>query len=870
MSEWLVPTLIYLPVYALFFAALGIPWSLALLPRHDWHDRPTVVALGLALGPIIGTTWLFLIGTFANFDLWLVLGGITALAAIGAAISWRRRHASPAPIEHPQPQPFTIVEWTLVAVLVIGFLVHIAATAFWPFTQYDTLWTFGYNPRLFLVNNEIPDTVAYYPQLVPLTYAFSYFFSNEINDHIARTAVPWFLLTSIMMAYTLGWRIWGKRRIGLLTAALFFLMPNALWWSTMGDLEHVMPIFFTGATLFFVLAWQHDNYRYAAIAGLMCAGGLFTKPTGAAWPLGVILLIGLVILAWGIFPKVDRAFVQRKFSLTVITGLVTIPIGSMWYIRNLLLGHNMIDLPPDYWNSFAERSGRELSWLIVIAFLAMLLGLLRIHRPDRRARLTALIGGFALVLLATVPTLIPAQLPQDSIFNIVIIWLRNGFTPSGSMTLIDGLLLAAGLGALSWGVFPLWQQTSPKFRQAARLLVILSLPFLIVWFFSYSYHFRLMLTAVPVLAALTAALLDAVMSPFLAENRNIRRAAAAGLAVFGLLGSVILAGSLVRNMLIDPLEDVTAKYRVQSSSIISMAEVVETLDTRQPGPLRVHSFNEMRLTFFFPEMTTIERTNVAEEMPTRLDTVTGEMDLLIAGPHAEFFWEAADLYPNQMSSYMDLAIFYSGEALDFQEEISWWPYQNPVVDLGTRQPLRYGNDRTWPLPLQMIAFEAGNLPLAAYIVNEEARALTIEMVDPPFTFDDAAWPGLALRGLEFRDGETNDYISPGDDNQITVQPGEQLYIQLYWQRTDEDNPPQASRVELSLINTETGEVWARESGPPAEGSFSFPYMAYPDLLPDRHPFMMPHDLAAGTYDLRMDLIDLEGDTSTLTAVIRVE
>src|SRR5690606_35376899 len=149
----------------------------------------------------------------------------------------------------------------LLAMMVVAFLVHVWITMYWPFVQYDTLWTFGYNPRVFLIYEHIPDWINYYPQLVPLTYTYGQLVHGGINDHVAQAAVPWFMFTSVLMAYILGIRVWGSRRIGILTAALWMLIPGALFWSGSGDLEHPVTVYFTGAIVFFVLAWRSHHPR---------------------------------------------------------------------------------------------------------------------------------------------------------------------------------------------------------------------------------------------------------------------------------------------------------------------------------------------------------------------------------------------------------------------------------------------------------------------------------------------------------------------------------------------------------------------------------------------------------------------------------
>ncbi len=69
MADWFLPTLILFPFAAWMFWGVGIPWALALLPRDWWRARIIVIAVGMALGPLLFTAWMFVLGTFASITL---------------------------------------------------------------------------------------------------------------------------------------------------------------------------------------------------------------------------------------------------------------------------------------------------------------------------------------------------------------------------------------------------------------------------------------------------------------------------------------------------------------------------------------------------------------------------------------------------------------------------------------------------------------------------------------------------------------------------------------------------------------------------------------------------------------------------------
>src|SRR5258708_15195109 len=85
---WLLPTILLFPAMLWMFLGVGLPWSLALLPRSDWRKWPTVIAMALALGAALTT-----IGTFGQFSAASVLLMSVVMAVIGTILAkrnWRK------------------------------------------------------------------------------------------------------------------------------------------------------------------------------------------------------------------------------------------------------------------------------------------------------------------------------------------------------------------------------------------------------------------------------------------------------------------------------------------------------------------------------------------------------------------------------------------------------------------------------------------------------------------------------------------------------------------------------------------------------------------------------------------------------------
>lgn len=837
MPEWLTPFFVYFPAYALFFLGVGIPWALALLPREEWRNRVTVFTLGMTLGPLFSTTWMFFLGTWGTFKIERVLTGIVLLMIVGITAAWLRRYSTYREARLRQ-EAWTPIEKTLVGMLVVGLLVHIWITMFWPFVQYDTLWTFGYNPRVFLLQERIPDWIDYYPQLVPLTYTYGQLFTGTFNDHVARAAVPWFIFASVMMAYLLGWRIWGKRAIGLLTAALWLLMPHSLYWSAAGDLEHPVALYFTGAVVFFIMAWRSHHWRYALISGLMFAGAAWTKPTAGAFALGVVLVVilaGLRVLIpaswrdWLNLTPISPQIFRQKFLIAAVVGLSSLPIGLMWYLRNLAYRHEAITFPDSYWNDFAQRSGQEFGWLMLMAFLTVGLATHRLW-PQRKSKGRLLLmawAGLILFLLGTLPNALNTDLPWES--DTLWRWVNGARPAAGRLNSIEIMLVTAGLALLAVSLRGIWLKTSDRARSSTLLAAVLIFPFTVVWFFFYSYHYRLMLTITPVLAAMTAALIEAWLLPLAVQNRLRQWTAVLLTVLLCLPGLTVAAWFTAWHTWADPLQNDREKYEATNPALMDVVAAMEqTLANRPRDFLYVYTFGENRLNFFFPHM----RTLWDDPTITQLNELHMSTDLLIGGSTADFLWQQNHQYPNQISAYMQLGFVYSLPTLEYKTGNIWGMVFRPMLET-----------------------DDGNNRFVVYEVYTPNRYHKLEDIQPPVVFEDVHWEFIALRGLEFRAEIPNDteQILPDETGVFSVKAGSDVYLQLYWQCISP--PPYDYSIFVHLVDPQTREVVSQRDGVIGNDALPLTLAASPDLIPDRRLWHIPDDLPPGSYDLHIGFYD---------------
>ena len=104
------------------------------------------------------------------------------------------------------------------------------------------------------------------------------------------------------------------------------------------DLEIPVTFSFTMASAFFLRAWMEledaqSRRQNALMAGLMLGIAMYTKPTAGALDLGgdARVIVQLIRVKFRI-----RLWLPR-FMVAFWTGIASIPLGAIWYIRNVAL-----------------------------------------------------------------------------------------------------------------------------------------------------------------------------------------------------------------------------------------------------------------------------------------------------------------------------------------------------------------------------------------------------------------------------------------------------------------------------------------------------------------------------------------------------
>ncbi len=789
-DNWLFPALTLLPVLLGSFWLVGIPWALLVLPREDWRDRVMVGALGLALGAMILTTGMFLLGTFALITLpgTLLFGAV--VTAVGAGLAWRRaRHDAPVD-DLATSGVLARWEWLILIGLILALLLRFFQAAFWPFTAYDALWVYGYNARVFTLTQQIPADMGYYPQLIPLTYTYAQVIWGAVNDHAARAALPIFAAGSMAAAYLLGTRL-ASRRAGFLTLAFWVFYPDHAIWSRSGDLEVPVTFFFTMASLFFLLAWREDSarrWRYAVAAGLMLAGGMWTKPTMGAFVLGV-LAVGLLaaVCRTAALRRIDWLWLRDRLLLIVVVGLASAPIGGMWYLRNLLLGLPPLVMPPTYWLTLAQRSGAQLIWPLLGAIL-LAVYLLREpaeRRPDWR------------LLVPSALLLVGGAIPSSGLAT-------EGVTHR--LAPLELAVMGAGAALYALALWRWYRALSAEEQQQMRrdpslgtgaLIIGLVLPYWVTWFYSYSYHPRLAFAIVPLQFYILVRLTLAV-APRLAEllpARHRMRAACAALLLLIVPGLWFVVGGTVLKSLDHPLTNDNYKHLASNYALTRIVNRLNEEIATRPVPVKIVAPGNLRLPFFFPEM------DINTDAVTDLTVLDDGVTHFIDGMEAGVSYDAIGQGVNPVRGIMGMRAWSTPLATEWDADFTYDLYRvntsrrhEPVTTIAyLAEPALYdGFVEVQGWTITGHEFEPGQrhiLNIYMHVLGQVARDYTIY--------------------LHVTDGEnliaTWDH-EPGGGKYVTHLWEPDTYLEeQFWVSLDDDVPPATYYLVMGFYDYDTGE-----------------------------------------------------------------
>lgn len=365
--------LIFIPIGYLFL------WPVVdrLLGENSSPLQTGLTALALSLGVL--TLSLFWIGLLPGRR----LTGLVAfvVVAVGLVVGVALNRAWFAPTrgrKYWRGQWKRLVRLDMDGLLLLTLLgvtlIMLINALYYPFIGDDAISRYAWQAQEIYLAHRIPETVAGYPPLAPLSFVATWFAAGTQNEHLAKL-FPIITAVGVLGAtYLIGRRFaspsrqllifgnrlpslpsrwhsrrrgerwrgeaapgWGKEtNVGLLAAALVALTPMFIRNGTLAytDIPVTFPLML--ATFYALRWWESGAARDAILAGLIMGVAAFTKQSALTWVVSQALIPPMWLIATRTRP-IDGRWRRAWIGLAGMTLPVIVTAGP-WYLRNALLG----------------------------------------------------------------------------------------------------------------------------------------------------------------------------------------------------------------------------------------------------------------------------------------------------------------------------------------------------------------------------------------------------------------------------------------------------------------------------------------------------------------------------------------------------
>jgi hypothetical protein len=423
-----------------------------------------------------------------------------------------------------------------------------------------------------------------------------------------------------------------------------------------------------------------------------------------------------------------------------------------------------------------------------------------------------------LLLIGILPTALnPHAITQgDNVWR----WVRGDLFAAGRLNPLEAALIVQGFALLMWSGRGVWRTWPRERRETVWLLWALLLPYGVVWFFDFSYHYRLSFAIVPLLAVQVAALIDGWLWDWLAARRAGRVIGTLSLlAVIGIALAAMLQHS-VQVWRDGGLPDDTAKYDEGNPALMVVVHALEDY-AAQHGPPIVAIPGEDRLPFFFLDWD-IRNSGAPADLPTSVEDL-GDADIYVQNSRGTFLMQRYGKWPNSLSAEAAVGTAY------YERRVSGW------------------DGSPWPTVLQPIPIglwggvpvDDGTFRYSMFTIHPDARTTPMNpgaQRDDTVVFGDfAQFVGFDVVSLEWVHGE-------------------RVILTLYWRPTDQAPPPRDYSLYIHLL-TPDGQQIAQWDGVPLQGAYPTRFWRPGESLLDYWVLRMPSDVIRGPAQLRIGLYD---------------
>jgi len=350
-------------------------------------------------------TWA--VWAFAGISL-LVL--VVLVVAVGRRLPVSRKPNDTA-VSAVRP-PWSLLEKYLLVLVVLVVGVSVVQANYWPVHNHDSIASFDIRARASVAEGKVATSLyddapsatnRYYPPLVPLAYAFLYFF-GAANPKVLLSV---FFLSALWALY-----VTCRRRASRCTCLLLLVFlvctPQAFRWSCTSHTSFIAAVLLV-LGLISLCAWEEGRGAgHLRLASLCLAFACWTRPESALFFVAVSVPVVVMLVR------------RKRMGWIVPYAVPTVALSLMWmlYASHILgspgYGLNLLawdwarvglTLAGAFWVTFGVR------WLGLLPHL-MVAGLLMGQRNRRESKFAwALLAASFAALLSALYVALPTGVP---------------------------------------------------------------------------------------------------------------------------------------------------------------------------------------------------------------------------------------------------------------------------------------------------------------------------------------------------------------------------------------------------------------------------------------------------------------------------
>lgn len=410
---------------ALVSVALLCTWTYPVFNRLlAGHAHTVRVAFTLGFSSTLGTLILVIVASVA-------FSPIATLATLFLLLACSLYSGKLHPKVQVNWRALSLVEWSIIGVVLGISLFILAHISYYPFIGIDTLNRYAYTAHLLVENGQLGRIVEDgYPLWLAMSFAVPLQYDLSFAEQIAKL-IPYSLTVATLLAtFGLAQKLFDKT-VAFISVALLATSTLFVLWSGVAYLDIPVGLFFV-LSCYAAWHWMSEKpLQWIVLAGLAVGLGVWVKQAGAA----ILLSLALVVL-WQMVTASTRANAIRAAGQGLLIPLIATLLVGWWFVRNaFIFGAWTLAFPTPtaYYTAQVQQS-----WAQLLPFISDM-------GEFRALSAMLLLGGLLLALLSirkpAVWLLLIFTLPYWYLW-----WQRFSYDPRFLLSILPFYAILASVG----------------------------------------------------------------------------------------------------------------------------------------------------------------------------------------------------------------------------------------------------------------------------------------------------------------------------------------------------------------------------------------------------------------------------------------